>query len=155
MVGLVITGLVVFVISAVIGMLLAYRMKQTSGRIWQIHSLKFVGEQLDGAKDARTELRKADLAAREAKKNLDILDYVGSDPVKTQVMLQLVYAFNRIGAAMQKGILNQQIIFATWQKKWFADNWKIFASLIEKERERRKIPDLYSSFEWLGKECSK
>ncbi len=112
--------------------------------IWQLLSVSFVARAFDEAKEARELLRKMG--------DQNILEFLGPEPdsAKVQILLQLVYAFNRIGAGIQKGYLNQKAIFDLWKPYWFYQKWMDLKALIEQERDRRKTPDLYEHFQWLA-----
>ena len=144
MLGVMIAGVILFVVLAVIAICFLKR-------LWGVLTLSFVSAQFDEVdrKGAREELRKMKTSGK------DITLYLGDDTTKTQMFLQFVYALNRIGAGIRKGTLSRGIIFEAWSPQWFVENWKAFEPLIKKERERRKIENLYNSFEWLSKECSK
>jgi len=77
----------------------------------------------------------------------DINSYIGHDIHRAQLFLEYVYVGNRVGANVNNGILDSKVIFATWTRKWWIDLWKRLQPFVQKERERRKDPELYSEFE--------
>ena len=119
-------------------------------KIWKVITLSFVSREFNEVdrKGVREAVRKIG--------DKDVLGYLGKDPAPAdvQMFLQYVYAFNRIGGGIRRGYLSK-VIFKTWMPFWFVDHWKKFQSLVEQERKRRNIPDLYGNFEWLAAYCAK
>ncbi|MDD2696623.1 MAG: DUF4760 domain-containing protein [Candidatus Pacebacteria bacterium] len=112
---------------------------------WKLQSLTFASNQFDRLSliGAREEMRKLG--------DKDIMSYIGDDPAKTQKFLEYAYVFNRLGEGIKNGILDESIIFQTWlPNEFFVKHWERLKPLVEKERERRKIAELYGSFEWLA-----
>ncbi|MDP2664293.1 MAG: hypothetical protein Q8P08_02555, partial [bacterium] len=62
---------------------------------------------------AREEMRKF----TQSKKG--ILEYVGDHSETTQMMLEYVYVFNRLGTLLLEDMLDVGILFKTWQPEKF------------------------------------
>ncbi len=122
-------------------------------RLWGAVTLLFVSEQFNEAdrKGAREELRRM----KTKKPPVSLLSYLKNDPAKTQVILQYVYAFNRIGVGIRYRALRSDIIFKCWLPTWFIDTWETLKPLIDSERKRRNLPEFANSAEWLINECRK
>ena len=72
------------------------------------------------------------------------------------MMLEYVYVFNRLGTLLLEDMLDVGILFKTWQpEKFFTDLWEKLLPLVKKERENRKIPDLYGYADQLVKRAKK
>jgi hypothetical protein len=138
-------SLVILVILIVIVFILYY--------LWGAITLLFVSDQFNEAdrKGAREELRRM----KTKDSSVDIMSYLGGDPTKTQVILQYVYIFNRIGVGICYRALRSDIIFRCWLPTWFIDTWETLKPLIDSERQRRKLPEFANSAEWLVNECRK
>jgi len=114
----------------------------------RIGTLVFVSQLMDhlDAIGARLELAKFEKWASKQKEG-NILSYIGEDRTKKQLFLQIVYMGNRVGTNVNDHILDRKTVLLTWTPPWWKDLWEKLRPLVEKERERRKIPDLYSGFE--------
>jgi hypothetical protein len=97
----------------------------------------------------------ADIGAREEMRKLgqqNIISYIGDDDHKAQLFLEYIYVGNRVGANVNNGILDSKVIFSTWTREWWVDLWGRLKPFVQKERERRKDPELYIKFErFVGK----
>jgi hypothetical protein len=114
----------------------------------KINTLEYVTAQFD---------RLAQLGAREKLRRMgdkDIREYIKDDARKTQLMLEYVYTFNRIGTGISKRALNEDVVFNIWTPAWFEGHWKRFEPLVQDERARRgeQARWAYAFFEWLAKE---
>jgi len=109
-------------------------------------TLDYVTKQLDylDQKGSRLELKHL----KDSK--LDILAYTENDPEKHQSLSQYLYAFNRIGAGIFKGGLDQDVVFNIWAPDWFADHWKTFEPLAKKRWGQPGGMDAYRFFQWLA-----
>ncbi len=114
-------------------------------------SLDFTTGQFDKLTDigARAEFR--------ALGDKDILEYTNygkkdENKGKIRNLLEYAYAFNRIGAGINKKALSEDIVFNIWTPGWIMENWRRLEPLITKEREQPGLQEKrgYLFFEWLA-----
>jgi len=143
-----ITGLIVAAIGSFAAAVGLFFTARQLGLEKKLRTLEYVTNQFDKVAEtvAREELR---LMGSD-----DILTHVSGDPHKTQVFLEWVYAFNRIGAGIYKKALDESVVFQIWTPRWFEGHWKRFEALVNQEKSRRgeKASEAYLYFQWLGKE---
>ena len=107
-------------------------------------TLEYVTDQFDrlASMGARIELSKTG--------TLKIKEYLERNysTESEQLLLEYVYTFNRIGAGIFSGALDETIIFNIWAPSFFMDRWEKFKTFVKDKRVRN--PNAYSYFDWLA-----
>ena len=68
-----------------------------------------------------------------------------------QLFLEYVYLTNRIGNSLEDGLLDQELIFKNWTPEWWVRLSEFLRVLIDAERKRRGIRNLYPGFDLMIK----
>ena len=135
-------AIIILIAVVVIGIIGITILLLRTNKFAKLLSVLFVANTFDQAKEARGLLREIG--------SQNIVKFFRKHPEKTQIALQLIYAFNRIAGTVQYGFLDRRAVFAIWLPSWFIANWERFKPFIQVERDRRKMPELYANFEWLA-----
>lgn len=121
--------------------ILANKTRHTDISYFKLKSLTFAMQQFENLDAIGSRLLLLELS----RSGKDIIEFIDSDMVKEQKLKQYIYVLNRIGAGVNHGALDKEVIFSLWSKNWFQNLWNIFKPLVLRESsERRRV--MYDEF---------
>lgn len=86
--------------------------------------------------------------------NRSVLAYLNSVPLDKrddteQILMQYLYAFNRIGTCIHRKHLSEDVVFEIWTPEYFIGSWSKWESFVLNTQV--SIGRTYDGFQWLAK----